>query len=99
MSDRFELVLVDTPPLLVVGDTMPLTSHVDAVVLVLHAGVRRPVLHELARELQKSQAPILGFVLTGVSEGDAYGSTYGYGYYEMQEPGTRGSDPRRAPIR
>jgi len=73
-------VLADTPPLLVVGDAMPLTSRVDAVLIVLHTGIQRPALHELARELQKSQAPILGFVLTGVDEGETYGSAYGYAY-------------------
>jgi Mrp family chromosome partitioning ATPase/capsular polysaccharide biosynthesis protein len=78
LGEQFEVVLADTPPLLVVGDAIPLSSRVDAVLMVLHTGIRRPVLHELARELEKSQAPILGFVLTGVGEGETYGSTYGY---------------------
>src|SRR5204862_118692 len=88
LGNQFELVLADTPPLLVVGDAMPLTARVDAVLIVLHAGIRRPVLHELARELQKSQAPILGFVLTGVSEGDTYGAAYGYGYMAPESSGS-----------
>jgi Mrp family chromosome partitioning ATPase/capsular polysaccharide biosynthesis protein len=78
LAEQFELVLADTPPLLVAGDAMPLTSKVDAVLIVLHIGIQRPVLHELARELEKSQAPILGFILTGVAEGDTYGAAYGY---------------------
>jgi hypothetical protein len=65
LGEQFELVLVDTPPLLVLGDAMPLTSRVDAVVLVLHAGIRRPILQELSRQLQNSHAPILGFVPHG----------------------------------
>ena len=93
LGDQFELVLADTPPLLVVGDAMPLTSRVDAVLIVLHVGIRRPVLNELARELQKSQAPVLGFILTGVDEGDTYGAAYGYGY---TAPESSGSSPRRA---
>jgi hypothetical protein len=56
---------------------MALTAKVDAVVVVLHAGVQRPLVHELARQLQSSQAPALGFVLTGVTPG---GEGYGYGY-------------------
>jgi len=74
LGEQFELVLFDTPPLLVLGDAIRLTSRVDAVVLVLHAGIRRTILQELSRQLQNSHAPILGFVLTGVSEGDTYGS-------------------------
>jgi polysaccharide biosynthesis transport protein len=88
LGDQFELVLADTPPLLVVGDAMPLTSRVDAVLIVLHVGIRRPVLNELARELQKSQAPVLGFILTGVEEGDTYGAAYGYGYMAPEGSGT-----------
>ena len=83
LADQFDLVLIDTPPLLAVGDAMALTANVDALVLVLHAGIERPLLHELARQLQNSRAPALGFVLTGVAEGDgaAYGYGYGYGSY------------------
>lgn len=88
LAQQFDLVLVDTPPLLAVGDAIALTASVDAVVLVLHAGVQRPVVRELARQLQSSQAPTLGFVLTGVSAG---GDGYGYDLY--------GYEPRARPER
>ena len=84
IAARSDLVLVDSPPLLSVGDALALTSKVDAVVVVLHAGVERPIVKELARQLQASRAPVLGFVLTGVVPGEAegypYGYAYGYGY-------------------
>jgi polysaccharide biosynthesis transport protein len=89
LADQFDLVLVDTPPLLAVGDAMALTSKVDAVIVVLHAGVQRPVVHELARQLHSSQAPTLGFILTGVSPGgDGYVGGYSYGYeaYAYEPP-------------
>jgi len=79
LADQFDLVLVDSPPLLAVGDAMALTANVDALVLVLHAGIGRPLLHELARQLQNSRASALGFVLTGVAEAEGYGYRYGYG--------------------
>lgn len=79
LASRFELVLLDTPPLLAVGDAIALTAHVDALLLVLQARSQRPLLRELARQLQQSQAPTLGFVLTGLDEAAAYGG-YGYGY-------------------
>jgi non-specific protein-tyrosine kinase len=87
LASQFDLVLVDTPPLLAVGDAMALTAKVDAMALVLHAGVQRPVVKELSRVLQSSQAPTLGFVLTGISSsGDGYGQGYSYLYdaYEQQ---------------
>jgi polysaccharide biosynthesis transport protein len=81
-AGQFDLVIVDTPPLLAVGDAMALTAKVDAVALVLHAQIQRPALHELARELQSSQAPVLGFIVTGTRQGDGYDrQAYGYGEY------------------
>jgi non-specific protein-tyrosine kinase len=82
LAKQFDLVLVDTPPVLAVGDAMALTASVDAIVLVLHAGIERPILHELARQMHNSRAPALGFVLTGVGESEAYG--YGYGSYSYE---------------
>jgi Mrp family chromosome partitioning ATPase len=78
LSDRFDLVLLDTPPLLAVGDVMTLSTKVDAIVVVTRLGIHRRQLEELARQLHSCRAPVLGFVLTGASHGDSY--SYGYGY-------------------
>jgi Mrp family chromosome partitioning ATPase len=80
LSEEFDVVLVDAPPLLAVGDVMTLSTKVDAIVVVTRLGIHRRQLEELARQLQKCRAPILGFVLTGASHGDSY--SYGYGYDE-----------------
>jgi polysaccharide biosynthesis transport protein len=80
LGEQYEVILADTPPLLAVGDALALTTKVDAIVLVLHSGIERPLVEELGRQLRNSQAPVLGFVLTGVSATDAYGYGYGYGY-------------------
>lgn len=76
LAEQFDFVLVDAPPLLTVNDAMALTTKVDAIILVLKAGIQRPVLVELARQLESSRAPALGFVLTGVAETE----TFAYGY-------------------
>jgi tyrosine-protein kinase len=91
LADQADLVLVDAPPLLAVGDALALSAKVDAIVLVLHSGIERPVVHELARQLQSSQAPVLGFILTGIAADGAdayrYAYDYGYGYeYGRKEP-------------
>jgi hypothetical protein len=59
-----------------------MSPKVDAILVVVHAGIERPVLKELARQLRSCQATALGFILTGVSlrDRDAYGYGYGYGY-------------------
>jgi Mrp family chromosome partitioning ATPase len=95
LSERFDVVLVDTPPLLAVGDVMTLSTKVDAIVVVTRLGIHRRQLEELARQLHNCRAPVLGFVLTGASHGDSY--SYGYGYdqraydvrHEAEQPSER----------
>jgi len=65
VRERADLVLVDAPPLLQVGDAMALSASVDALLVVARLGsVRRPRLRELRRVLDASPARKLGFVLT-----------------------------------
>jgi Mrp family chromosome partitioning ATPase/capsular polysaccharide biosynthesis protein len=82
LASDFDLVLVDAPPLLAFGDAMILSAHVDAIFAVARLGrVQRPVLHELARQLQNCRAKALGFVVTGVEHSDSYRYMYdGYAY-------------------
>ena len=86
LSQRFEIVLVDAPPMLAVGDVLTLSTTVDAMVIVARLGIDRRQLQELTRQLQATRATILGFILTGASHGDSH--IYGYGYdphvYEPQ---------------
>jgi receptor protein-tyrosine kinase len=76
--DRVDLVLIDSPPMLHVGDAASLSSSVDGVLVVARMQrLRRANLVEMHRMLGTMRASRLGFVLTGVEGGDAYG--YGYG--------------------
>jgi succinoglycan biosynthesis transport protein ExoP len=87
LSQRFEIVLVDAPPMLAVGDVLTLTASVDAMIIVAQLGIGRRQLAELTRELQTCRTTILGYVLTGVSHGDSYSYEYGYDphVYEPQQ--------------
>jgi Mrp family chromosome partitioning ATPase len=83
LRDRSDLVIVDAPPLLSVGDAMALTSRVEALIIVTRLKVlRRATIKELHRVLETSQARVLGYVVTGAEEdeGYGYGAGYGYGY-------------------
>jgi polysaccharide biosynthesis transport protein len=84
LGEMFDVVLVDAPPLLAVGDALSLSTKVDAIVVVTQFGLQRPLLTELARELQNCRAARLGFILTGVEHGDGYG--YRYGAYRSHVP-------------
>jgi capsular exopolysaccharide synthesis family protein len=80
LGELAETVLIDVPPLLVVGDAMTLSSRVDAMLIVTRLEhLHRHTLRELARTLEQCPAHKLGFVLTGVEEGKGYGYGYGYG--------------------
>ncbi|HEY7004453.1 MAG TPA: Wzz/FepE/Etk N-terminal domain-containing protein [Gaiellaceae bacterium] len=84
VRERVDLVLIDAPHLLGVGDTIALTSHVDAYIVVAQIDlVGRPMLSELRRVLDSSSATGLGFVLIAPR-------------VDEQQPGDRDSDRPRA---
>jgi succinoglycan biosynthesis transport protein ExoP len=91
LSGQFDMILLDTAPLLPVGDVMALSAQIDGIVVVTRFGIDRRHLEELARQLHNCRAPILGFILTGTAHGDSY--SYGYGYaprvYEASQEADR----------
>jgi len=77
-----DIVLIDAPPLLSVGDSLVLSAKVDAVLLATRMEkVRRPMLSELKRLIDTAPTRPLGFVVTGAESESGYGEGYGYGYY------------------
>jgi Mrp family chromosome partitioning ATPase len=85
LLEDVDLVLIDAPPLLHVGDAMTLSARVDALIVVTRLNVvRRPMLAEIRRLLHASPAAPLGFVVTGAQVEDAYGYGGYPGYYESR---------------
>jgi capsular exopolysaccharide synthesis family protein len=83
LTQRYDLVLIDTPPILQVGDPLTLSQAVDAIILVARLpAIRRPMLRELKRVLDTSPADKLGFALAGAQLEEGYGYAYGYYYAE-----------------
>lgn len=71
---RADIVLIDAPPALHVGDAMTLSTKVDGILVISRMKVvRRPMLDELGRQLATTPTPVLGFVLTDAAAEDAYG--------------------------
>jgi Mrp family chromosome partitioning ATPase/capsular polysaccharide biosynthesis protein len=75
VRDQSELVFIDVPPLLAVGDGVALSAKVDALVVIVRLdAVRHAVLEELQRVLDVCPPPKLGYVVTGVPDsGYVYG--------------------------
>lgn len=86
LRKQADLVLLDAPPLLLVGDAMALSAQADALLLVSKSKViRRPMLRELRRFLEASPTVKLGVVLTG-DETMMTGYSYaGYGAHSSSE--------------
>jgi succinoglycan biosynthesis transport protein ExoP len=85
-----DLVLIDTPPILQVGDAMALSAQVDALIVVARLSIiRRPTLGELRRVLDTCPAAKLGFVLAGAELEEGYGYEGYYRYYRSYRPSER----------
>lgn len=81
LRERFDLVLVDSPPVLAVTDALLLARRADGVVMVLRQGeTPRAAAREAREALERAGGRVLGAVLNGVRpEGGEY--RYYYHYY------------------
>ena len=81
LAEHFDYVLIDAPPMLVVGDAMTLSATTDAMIVVARLGVvHRGMLRELARLLETCPADKLGYVIAGAELVEHYGYGYSYAY-------------------
>ena len=80
-KEEYDYVLIDTPPVLPVTDSLVLGRMVDGLILVIDSGeVKVEMAREVKNQLIHAGANILGVVLNKVrSEHHGYG--YGYYYY------------------
>jgi capsular exopolysaccharide synthesis family protein len=89
LRDQYDLVLIDSPPVLPVTDAAILCQHADATLMLAAAGqTRRSDLHRAVEKLDQVGATILGIVLNKVTRhtGSYYGYTYRYEAYGAGEP-------------
>jgi len=81
LRQRFDFVLVDSPPAIVVSDAAALAQYCDGVVLVLRAQTTSvETAQRLVARMQAVHAPILGVVLNGVDIRDPDYADYHYYY-------------------
>ena len=81
LRNRYDIVVLDSPPLLRVGDAMTLSARADGlIVLTRLTTARRPMLRELGRIVESAPTTKIGYVVTGARNEGAYSGGYGYGY-------------------
>lgn len=95
LADQADIVLLDTPPVLPVADTMVIGRIAAGALLVLEAG-RTPTktVREAKDALTRTQTRILGLVLNKLDERSL---SYGYGYGPGYGDPSRGSLPAETP--
>ena len=88
LRQAYDLVLVDTSPLLAVTDPSVIAVVMDAILLVVRAAVTRRPDAERSQDLLKAlETPVLGLVINGINAGQG---GYGYGYGYLYSYGTYG---------
>ena len=95
LRGKYDMIILDTPPLLAVTDPSNVVSRADGVVMVIRLQKNvKPAVAQATRMLETLEANVLGIVVNGVGsrqagdygkqsdrEGhDNYGSSYQYGY-------------------
>jgi Mrp family chromosome partitioning ATPase len=79
--DDYDLIVLDSPPLLGFAESLQLASAVDGVVLVALAGkTNRKAVSSAINTLHRLRVNLIGIVLNEVSR-DTSADYYHYGYY------------------
>jgi len=96
LQEKYDRIIVDSPPITAVTDSTVLAKFVDGVMLVVHAGVTpRQVVKTGLEQLQGVEANILGAVLNDVDTGKESYYYYQYYYYYYGEDGEKKHKNRR----
>lgn len=90
LAAQYQCVLIDSPPLVAVADSVILSTQVEGVLVVVKAGVTRTdLLRESRALLEKAGARILGAILNEVRHAPR---DYRYYYYYHSEQKRRASE-------
>jgi capsular exopolysaccharide synthesis family protein len=87
LADRYDHVIIDTPPLGVVTDAAVVATIADGLLIVARMGsTHGEILRHAVAELESIGARVVGAVLTDVHHAeDRYGHRYGYHYTESSD--------------
>ena len=83
VSERYDRVIIDSPPLIAITDGVILSSITEGVILIVHAGkTGKELVYRSVKSLQDAGAKILGIVLNNLEFKDyPYSYYYPYRYY------------------
>jgi tyrosine-protein kinase len=91
---RYDLIVIDTPPLTAVSDAFPLLRKVDGIIIVGRVGRnRRDIAERLHETLSGVGAPLLGVVANGVKASGPGSYAYAYDYAQAEPVARPASQP------
>ena len=91
IGERADMVLIDTPPIMRVGDALALSTRVDGLLFLARVdALRRPMLPEIRRLLDAAPVTKIGVVIASASDQTGTGY-YGYGYAADDSDAPRGA--------
>ncbi len=98
LSQRFDYIVVDSPPIFGVADALILSTVVKGVILVVHGGrTPREMVQRAFKNLIELNAPVLGAVLNNVDiRGNGYPYYYHYHYNHYHQQAASETTPEPA---
>jgi len=95
LEEEPDVVLIDSPAMLAVGDTAAIAARADGLIYLVDIGVlRRPQLASAADQLHKLPCALLGIVVR-MESGRVHGSYYQPYYYSTSYAGDGDGQRRR----
>ncbi|MBQ9543706.1 MAG: CpsD/CapB family tyrosine-protein kinase [Clostridia bacterium] len=100
LGEIYDCIIIDTPPVNLVSDAIPIIRMTDGVILVVRQNYATyPGVSHMVENLKLVDAKILGMVLNSVdskefsySYRNSYKNGYGYGYNSYSAAGVKGSE-------
>ncbi len=88
LQSKFDIVILDSPPIIAVTDATILSTKVDGTLLVVYAGqTERDAIKRAVTMLDSVASRLLGIVLNGFDVQGIYGSYYYYYYHHYYGEG------------
>ncbi len=86
LSEQFDCIVIDLPPVNIVSDAMAVSRHITGLVVVVREGyTEKSEVDSCFRQLKLSNVKVLGCVINGAKhDGAAYGKYKKYKYYKYK---------------